>query len=264
MNPVILFRHSLEEEGEFNVAQEIWRDSIFEYRSQIPENSLVVCRYSALPYYEELEKELRLNGSSLINSYRAHKYIANMEWAFGDLNDLTPQTWDNWSNLPDDSFVVKGRTNSRKFQWKTHMFAETRADVPNIAARLMDDTLVREQGIVVRRYHPLKKLGEGINKLPITNEWRFFVLDGKIISSGFYWSIIDEYDTQEAPREAIEIVNETIEKIPDYLRFVVIDVAQQENEDWIVIELNDGQMSGLSFNDPKILYSNILKNLTQN
>lgn len=41
----------------------------------------------------------------------------------------------------------------------------------------------------------------------------------------------------------------------------MIDVAQTESGDWIVIELNDGQMSGLSENNPEILYKN-LKHMT--
>lgn len=265
MNPVILFRKSLDEEGEFEIAKEICGEaSIFEYRSQIPKDSLVICRYSALPFYKELEKELEINGSKIINSSRAHNYIADMEWAFGDLDGITPETWDNWVNLPEhSSFVVKGKTNSRKFHWQTHMFAKTKNEVPTVASRLMDDTLIREQGIVVRKYHDLKKVGEGINGLPLTNEWRFFILDGKIISSGFYWSIIYGYENTLPPNEAINIVNLAISRIPEYVRFVVVDVAETISGEWIVIELNDGQMSGLSCNNPQVLYHELFRNLTQ-
>ena len=36
-----------------------------------------------------------------------------------------------------------------------------------------------------------------------------------------------------------------------------IDVAQTESGEWIVVELNDGQMSGLSENNPEVLYKNL-------
>lgn len=37
--------------------------------------------------------------------------------------------------------------------------------------------------------------------------------------------------------------------------FYVVDVAQTESGDWLVVELNEGQMSGLSDNNPDIFYS---------
>jgi len=263
MNPVILIRASLDEEGELEIAREVFgEDMVFEYRSQIPADSLVIGRYSVLPFYVELQKELKLTGSSLINSWSAHQYIANMYW-LNALEGLTPETWlqGAWMYLPDDaSFVVKGLTNSRKFQWNTHMFAETKDDVKNVVRRLMDDTMIREQGLVVRRYVPLRKFDEQINGLPVTNEWRFFCLDKKIISSAFYWSnMADELDLPaEVPEAATKLVEEALEKIWEDVRFVVVDVAETEEGSWIVVELNDGQMSGLSLNDPRTLYEGLL------
>lgn len=257
MIPVILFRKSLEEESEFSCAQEIWGDNLLEYRSQVPENSIVICRYSALPFYKELEDELALKNSELINSFSAHKYIANMEWV-NDLEDLTPKTrFQPWGLLPEGSYVVKGLTNSRKFQWKTHMFAETRNDVPNVVRRLLDDTMIREQGLVVRDYEQFEVLGDQINGLPVTNEWRFFCLFGEIISKGFYWSNFET--TPEFEIESENLVREVLSRLPEKVRFVVVDVAKREDGVWRVVELNDGQMSGLSNNDPKVLYSKLLE-----
>lgn len=266
--PVILFRNALEQEEEFNAAKDIWGDDFYEFRSEIPEDSLVIARYSALPFYKELEKELARKGSSLINSHAAHRYISGMEWIY-DLDDLTPQTWSltpqtwsNWANLPNNcSFVLKGRTNSRKFKWNTHMFAKTKEDVPIVASRLLDDSLIGDQGIVVRKYEPLKKLGEGINGLPITNEWRFFLLDGEIISQGFYWSILED-SPKEPSEDATFIVQRAAQRLNESgVRFVVIDVAEKEDGTWTIIELNDGQMSGLSENDSVVLYSKLKERL---
>jgi ATP-grasp domain, R2K clade family 3 len=44
--------------------------------------------------------------------------------------------------------------------------------------------------------------------------------------------------------------------------FVVADVALTTAGDWILIELNDGQMSGLSDTDANELYSKIAKELS--
>ena len=43
--------------------------------------------------------------------------------------------------------------------------------------------------------------------------------------------------------------------------FFVLDIAEKEDGGWILIEVNDGQQSGLSENDPDVLFSNLAKSL---
>ena len=266
----ILFRRSLSEENEYREAAKFFPpgEELFEFRSEIPEGALVIGRYSVLPYYQELERELKNRNSRMINSYNAHSYIANMDW-YHDLKHITPQTWfqGEWGSLPaDESFIIKGLTNSRKFQWKTHMFAETKKGVRDVVGRLFDDTMLREQGIVVRKYIPLESFGEQINGLPISNEWRFFCLDGKILAEGFYWSNwIDELsqDFRTPPKEAVEKVKHALSLVPAHVRFITIAVAKTKEGDWTVIELNDGQMSGLSDIEPERLYSSLKSQLSR-
>ena len=43
--------------------------------------------------------------------------------------------------------------------------------------------------------------------------------------------------------------------------FFVIDIAQKEDGDWIIIEVNDGQQSGLSENSADILYQNLYNSI---
>jgi len=254
---VILFRRSLEEEGEFEVARQVLGSDVVEFRSEVPEGQLVVGRYSVLPFYHELQKELALRNSRLVNSYAQHQYIANMEWA-RTLEGLTPATYRTWGNLPDGAYVVKGVTNSRKFQWATHMYAPTRKDVPTVVSRLMDDTMIREQGVVVREYIPLMKLEEQINGLPVTMEYRFFCYGDSILTSGFYWSnFVEEVDVPaKPPPEAVALVEKVLGRLPHEM-FVVVDVALAEDGRWIVIELNDGQMSGLSCCPAEELYEKL-------
>jgi len=39
--------------------------------------------------------------------------------------------------------------------------------------------------------------------------------------------------------------------------YFVVDVAETDSGDWILIELNDGTMSGISENNPDVLYCNL-------
>jgi hypothetical protein len=101
--------------------------------------------------------------------------------------------------------------------------------------------------------------------LPITEEYRIFVCNGKVISKEFYWeSYID--DVKELSKEQPnvnnipqEFIQGIIDRVGKSINFFVVDVAKTQAGKWIIIEFNDGQMSGLSGNDPFILYENLSK-----
>lgn len=254
---VILFRGGdWADEGELPSAQSVM--PVFRYRSQVPAGSVVIPRYAALPFYQELERDIEILGSRLINTYAQHRFVADFWQWYAVLQDLTPKSWDNWYSLPQDmSFVLKGATNSRKNYWRTRMFAESAKDIPRVACSLLDDQEILSQGIVVRQYVPLVRYGEGINGLAFTNEWRFFCLDGKVILGGYYWANEPEMypgDPYQPPEQALALAREVALRVQPYIPFAVVDVAETQQGGWIVIEMNDGQQSGLPVCDPKVLY----------
>lgn len=259
MKSVILFR---DQDAEEECATAATHLPVVKYRSSVAPQSLVIGRYSVLPYYKELEDELRLKGSALINTYPQHKFIADvMEWGSvgGVLDGLTPRTWTEWGGLPEGQYVVKGRTNSRKHKWNTHMYAPTKAAIPVVAQRLYDDAFIGDQGLVVREYFPLRKLGEGLNGLPVTNEWRTFWLveDGVpyLLTYGFYWASHPEVAQQARFTDhAYDIAEQAAYRVADHATFFVLDLAQREDGRWTVVEVNDGQMSGLSLCSAEKLY----------
>lgn len=255
MKTKILFRHDYTTEEELSVAKSYFQKDVTDSRVGL-ENCLVVGRYSVLPFYKELEEDLRKQGSALINTYEQHKYIADFEY-YEDIKDLTPETFFDVSKISDfdGPFVVKGKTNSRKFDWDSLMYAGTKRRAVEIACELRKDSLMQYQDIIYRRYVPLKVLEEGIHGLPFSNEWRFFCLGDEIISYGFYWTISEKVGT--ISEEAINLVKEVIRRVKGKTNFFVVDVAEKERGGWVVIELNDGQQSGTSGCDLETLYSNL-------
>lgn len=243
MKKVVLYRKLFDCDDEVEICSYVFLTR--QYRSQLPENSLVIGRYSVLPYYQELETDLKTFGSRLINNYDQHSYVANISNWYGDLKDYTPKTFFTWYNLPDGKYVVKGQTNSRKSLWKTHMFANNTVELKDVINRCLDDTFIGEQGLVIREFVPLRTFGYGINELPITEEYRTFWLDKNFISGAYYWSEHPDYETP-IPKDGIEFVQKIANIVSENIRFFVIDIAKTASGDWIVIELNDGQMSGLS------------------
>jgi hypothetical protein len=143
------------------------------------------------------------------------------------------------------------------------MFAQNKKEAILVYHMLQDDSLISQQDIYIREYVPLMKLFEGIGGQPITVEFRFFVAYGEVLSGGYYWSShVGDLDKVPDPSMVPqEFLRKAIDKVKDNVTFFVIDIAQKANGDWVVVELNDGQMAGLSENDPEVLYKN-LKYLT--
>lgn len=270
MSPIILFRKNLQEEGEFDVCRKYF--PTIEYRSElskyIAENELyktvtVIPRYSALPYYKDLEKDIDNLGGKLINSYEQHRWIANFEW-YNVLKEFTPETWDdtNFFSAPQNQqYIVKGRTNSKKFSWNKQMFAESKRQAIDIGCDLMTDSMIGEQGIIYRKYVPLETYEIGLNGLPFTNEWRFFFYRTNLLASGYYWSNSEKTD-HIIESEGIEFARRIALIIINYINFVVIDIGKTKSGDWVIIELNDASMSGLSECRADELYSSLKKVLT--
>lgn len=238
------------------------------YISTVPSNSLVIGRYSVLPFYQDVQNELALRNCALINTYSQHKFAADFEY-YSLVDKYTfPTYFSNFGTLPEGQYVVKGRTNSRKHRWKSHMFASTRSELMERLNTLADDQWIFDQGLVVRKYVPLYQVGEGINGLPITAEYRFFFYKTTMLCYGYYWSSHPEYKAQvdalfttpfQTLRPEIKtFANDVAKEISPKIPFFVLDIALTDTKAPILVEVNDGQMSGLSSCDPKILYNAML------
>ena len=267
--PVILYRGDDFEQYELEAAQAAGF-KITNSRMSLDPFDLVVPRYSALPFYKELEHDVTVAGGKLINSYKQHRYVADLANWYQDLEAFTPKTWFRPSDVPMDepgSFILKGETNSKKFLFAEMMYAPDRSQVGRVLARLQDDSLIGQQNIYVRQYEPFYTYKRGLHGLPVTREFRFFAAYGQILSGGFYWSShIDElreagvpeseFDPETVPKDFLAKV---LARIGNNVTFVCVDVAELTQDNWRVVELNDGQMAGLSENDPKVLYPALMK-----
>lgn len=258
----LLYRDKLGEEEEFEAAIEVWGEDLYRFRSQIPSSARAIGRYSVLPHYDELEEELALKDCQLAHPLEVHEKIADLQW-YKAMKELTPDTWfdEGWKTVPEceHGWVVKGKTNSRKWQWNKMMYAGDREQLKGIIHRLRNDSRISEQGLAIREYVPLEKVGQGINGLPLGNEWRCFFVGDDLLISGFYWAIAEcAPEMGDTPDGAVEVAEEAARRFNHQTLydepFFVVDVAKTQEGDWIVIELNDGQMSGLSMIDPTEFY----------
>lgn len=220
---------------------------------------LVIGRYSVTPCYDELDRDLRLAGCRLVNTYDQHRWIASFEY-YDAVRDYTPETWTEEAFKYcsyDGPFVVKGKLRSKKVDWATRMFAPTKDDALRLGALLKEDSEINDQGVVYRRYVPLQTYEIGRNGLPYADEWRFFYFGRTRLSQAFYWSISDVAPQSEVDEACVRRADEIAAIVAERVTFFTLDLAKTVDGRWILIEINDGQTSGPSEHDLDELYRNL-------
>lgn len=259
MNASILYRLWDGNEEELEILQRHF--DVYHNRSNINCHNLIIPRYSALPFFKELEYDVNKFGSKLINTYSQFKWIADFQY-YDVLKQYTFKTYFDPIELPEDkSFVVKGVTNSRKHQWNTHCFAKTKRDAIIIGCELKNDGLISTQQIIYREYEKLKQIDELVNGMPVANEFRFFYYKNKLLENAPYWVNCDKIDQFSMDKDGLEFAQKIADKVCQYNNFYTIDIAQKQNDEWILVELNSGEMSGLCGCDPANLYKNLRKEI---
>lgn len=220
----------------------------------------ILPRYSALPFYDELYDDVLYEHSMLVNSIEGFNYIANFEYYY-DIRDFTFKTWFDIYDVPDIPLVIKGVTNSKKFQWDTHMFCKDKQDAIQKTSLLQQDSMICDQPIIYRKYEKLKTFEIGINGLPFTNEWRFFYYKDKLIDYEYYWTIADKPELATISTAAILMVQNVANIVSKKNNFFSIDVAEIETGGWKIVEINSGEQSGLQSINPDSFYKNLRKAL---
>ncbi len=263
MRKVIYWRTKDFEKEELETAQQYFfcTPSLLDLRP----DDVVIPRYSFLPFGKELCDEFKKIGCHVLNDYSEHRYIADLREWYEDLSEFTPKTWFNLHEIPDEGpFFLKGETNSKKFLWDTHAFARNKKEAVEVYGRLLDDNLTGTQNIYIREFEEFETYCIAPHGLPITNEWRCFVANNEIISTGYYWaSHLDEWlertpgiNHSRVPEDGMEFLKLIVDKLYEVGRAngYCIDIAKRKDGVWRLVELNDLQMSGLSQNNADIFY----------
>jgi len=156
--------------------------------------------------------------------------------------------------------IVKDYVKSRKHEWTDACFIRDSLD--DVEIRRVVGNFLERQGtdlvgdLVLREFVPLKKLGvHAKSKMPLSNEWRLFFWQGRLLVASTYWSDEDTTEPTGTQREVFEVNMSWVENIQS--PFFTVDVAQKEDGSWIIIELGDGGVSGLQGIDPELFYQTL-------
>ena len=144
----------------------------------------------------------------------------------------------------DAPVVVKDFVKSRKHEWGEACFIPSAADqaaVERVVGRFLelqgDDLNV---GLVFREYVEFEPIGvHPRSGMPLTEEYRSFWLDGVPVFWAPYWEEA-VYGVTEPPLDTFAEVATSVRS-----HFFSMDVARRRGGGWMIVELGDGQVSGL-------------------
>ena len=214
--------------------------------------------------YENFYNLLLERGIQLINTPKEYaKYHLLPGW-YKDFERCTPfSIWSESKNIQDalkltdgleGAFIIKDYVKSRKHEWYDACFIKDIRDKEN-TERVINNFINRqgsnlEGGVVLRKFESLKSIGNHKDSgMPISEEYRIFVFKGEILIADNYWNDSGELNITEDEYTLIESIISKIES-----SFITIDLARKTDGNLIIMEMGDGQVSGLQQMDEYEFY----------
>lgn len=213
--------------------------------------------------YAQLFEALLMSGVKLINNPIQFKHCHYLpEWLDGvgpftpkttvvSMNETSTVTREQISEAVTPfgkaSIILKDFVKSEKHYWNEACFIPDASDIEHalkVSQRFLQLRGTNlEGGLIFRKFETFKKIGtHSKSKMPLTEEYRAFVLDGNIMSVMKYWDDADYPDLQPD----LEAILNMVASVKS--RFFTVDFARLESGNWMIVELGDGQVSGLPDN----------------
>lgn len=233
-----------------------------------PEEIEAVARIGAPSDYTQVYSQCRAEGVSLVHSPEEHSRASQLDVWYPLIADLTPR-----------SVCFQGRPTlaqvKAQFEWPVFMKGARQTSRHQRKLSLIEndsafseamecyaaDPILHWQDVVCRQFVPLRQLPGNetdATKMPRRFEFRTFWWRGQFAGAGRYWWEGPTYDWSENERAAsLSVAEEAARRIS--VPFLVVDVAQTETGNWIVIECNDGQESGYAGVSPFGLWQKIVE-----
>ncbi len=212
-----------------------------------------IARFGAVTDYDSLYLELLEEGVRLVHSPEQHRLCSELPLWYPLLEGLTPESW--WFDKPPDAktagelagwplFLKGSRQTSRHKASLSIIHNEDEYDAA--IASYATDHMLHWQQIVIRRFARLRKVPADMGqRIPASFEFRTFWWHGELVGAGPYFAEYARYEWSEEEKvSALQLAEEAARRIA--LPFLVVDVAQQADGQWIVIEVNDAQESGFT------------------
>ena len=205
--------------------------------------------------YHDFYSALSDKGIQIINTPDEYNRYHLLPGWYDDFREETAETvWNQSDNFEDamelakglhGSYLIKDYVKSRKHEWNDACFIKDIEDREN-TARIVNNFISRQGsslvgGIVLRRFESLRKTGvHEISKMPLSEEYRIFILLGEILVVGDYWTDGEHIRLSQEECYWIKAIAERVKS-----NFVTVDLAGRTDGRLIIIEFGEGQVSGL-------------------
>jgi hypothetical protein len=207
--------------------------------------------------YGRLYEALSARGVVLINDPDEYRHCHHLPESYPVIEGLTPRSvWltgdlgldrivEALAPFGDAPIVVKDFVKSRKHEWVEACFIPSAADreaVRRVVGRFLE---LRggdlAEGLVFRKYVEFEPIGlHPGSGMPLTEEYRVFWLDGVPIFGSPYRPE-GSYSDSVPPIERFSGIAAAVRS-----RFFTMDLARRRDGGWMIVELGDGQVSGLT------------------
>jgi hypothetical protein len=208
------------------------------------------------PQYRRLYEALSARNIRLINDPEQYRHGHHLPENYPVIRAHTPRSvWVSGAldmdrilealvSFGDGPVIVKDFVKSRKHEWAEACFIPSASDreaVQRVVGRFLElqgDDL--NGGLVFREFVEFEPVGvHPRSGMPLTEEYRAFWLDGCPVFSSPYWAEW-EYGVSGPPWDRFAGAAAAVRS-----RFFTMDLARRRDGDWMIVELGDGQVSGL-------------------
>ena len=222
--------------------------------------------------YRLFYKLLRERDIILINSPEEYEKYHLLPGWYSDFADVTPfSVWENEglieNILPyfeklEGPYIVKDYVKSRKHEWYDACFIEDISNVVN-TSKIITNFLNRQGetltgGIVLRKFENLERNGyHEKSGMPLSEEYRVFIYAGQIMMIDDYWHKDGNVKLSDTEKLWLESMASKVKS-----NFISMDVARKDSGELIIMELGDGQVSGLQQIEPQHFYCGFSQNIS--
>ncbi|MDB6028220.1 MAG: putative rane protein [Verrucomicrobiales bacterium] len=226
------------------------------YRGWMMSDTLYAQLYAELVrkgYAPVTRPEVYAEAHYLPNAYpHLAGHTPESKWMMGqDANEA----WSLYQNFFHAPALIKDFVKSAKHRWNEACF------IPAHTTRERFDEILKafleargkqfNKGIVLRRYHELVTLERDIRGQPVHEEYRMFFWKGELLAA-------TPSIRGEGPFAEMKRWGDIARRFQN--QFLSMDVARQEDGSWIIIEVGDGEVTGLPLSiAPELFYGELRK-----
>ena len=258
----ILYRHTGNNAYDFDFRR------YFDCKSIVAETkSPVLLHIGAIEDYSGVCAVLDDMGMKPLTYEGEHLRSSTIEEWYPALKDRTPRTrvYDTLPTVEEllENFTfpvfIKGNRQTNRHR-RSQCIIENAEAYGKLREEWAKDPVLSWQKAAIREYVPLMTIDRTSwpDMVPISYEFRFFYFEDRCVGWGPYWTISPEYFlAPEDEEEVLALTKWAAERVAT--GFVAIDVAKTAQGQWIVIEVNDAQESGLAGVNPLALWKNTIE-----